>query len=288
MEVMAAHLDGDGLPIFPSLPGARPPAAPARSLASLVAGLDSGVLMASGDALAAMVVFVDGRPVDGLAFRGGRRTVGTGALDEIADLSVADLSAAEVSAELARALGSWFLPLVVRAFPARLVVPETFILSLAREGVRGCALVRAAAGLGVVFFASGRILLAHRHGHDRIGGLGDLADLLADPGATLWIRSGSARGDEVSPVRPSAAVPPPAPAPGSPALVEAVVAEVRAALGRNGAGVEAVFREAEPTPDGLRAAARSLPARPRRLVSPATLEMVAARVQSVIDSATAS
>jgi len=72
-----------------------------------------------------------------------------------------------------------------------------------------------------------------------------LADLLADPGATLWIRSGSARGDEVSPVRPSAAVPPPAPAPGSPALVEAVVAEVRAALGRNGAGVEAVFREAE-------------------------------------------
>src|SRR5206468_7098260 len=73
----ALGVDVDGLPLFPPLPGGRAaqPAA-ARSVARLVAGLRTAVVTVHSDDLAAMVVFVEHEPVDGVALRGGERVVG--------------------------------------------------------------------------------------------------------------------------------------------------------------------------------------------------------------------
>ncbi|HSR26082.1 MAG TPA: hypothetical protein VLW53_21185, partial [Candidatus Eisenbacteria bacterium] len=99
--------DADGLPLFPPLPGGRlvEPAG-ARSVARLVAGLRTAVLTVRSDELAAMVVFLEHEPVDGLAVRGARRVVGADALDEIAGAAIEDVTVTEVTPELARVVGS--------------------------------------------------------------------------------------------------------------------------------------------------------------------------------------
>ena len=89
------------------------------------------------DDVAAMVVFVEHEPVDGVAVRGGRQVAGPDALDEIADAPVEDVRVTEVPAELARVVGSYFLPTEMRGVPAAFVVPEDFVRSLARPGRRG-------------------------------------------------------------------------------------------------------------------------------------------------------
>jgi hypothetical protein len=328
--------DADGLPLFPPLPGGRTgrPVG-ARSMARLVAGIRTAVLTVVGDDLAAMVVFVEHEPVDGVAMRGSRRVVGGDALDEIADAPVEDVSVTEVTPELARVIGSYFLPTELRGVPAGLVAAEDFVRSLARPGQRGCLLVRTEDALGVVFLARGRVLLAYRE-DGPIGGFDQVAPLFGVAGATLWARLGpddaAAEPDEPEPppvrvAEPIRTAPPPdrepvhtepppdtrpvaTPAdPGPPPVVvstppdpvrvvtppaiateaplDAALAAAREVLGVHAVRVESLLRRATPTPEGLREAAESLRARRVRLLSAATMELVADRVVAALDRSAA-
>jgi hypothetical protein len=330
--------DADGLPLFPPLPGGRVAApAGARSVVRLVAGLRTGVVTALTDEVAAMVVFVDHEPVDGVAVRGDRRIVGPDALDEIAHAPVERVSVTEVTPEVARVVGSYFLPTELRAVPAGFVAPDDFVRSLARPGQRGCLLVRTDDTLGVVFMAGGRVVLAYRQ-DGQVGGFEQVASLFARPGATLWARlgpdlTGPMAAPEAVPAPPSVAAPapaapppmpvsfpapdpartppppdpvvngaaahdvvpapttapPPAPAPvPQVAPLDAVLAEVREVLGAHAVRVEPILRRAEPTVEGLRAAAEALRARRVRLLSPATMDLVADRVLAALDRQAAS
>jgi hypothetical protein len=335
--------DADGLPLFPPLPGGRVAApAGARSVVRLVAGLRTGVVAALTDEVAAMVVFVDHEPVDGVAVRGDRRIAGPDALDEIAHAPVEHVTVTEVTPEVARVVGSYFLPTELRAVPAGFVAPDDFVRSLARPGQRGCLLIRTDDSLGVVFMAGGRVVLAYRQ-DGQVGGFEQVAPLFARPGATLWARLGP---DLASPVAAHEAVPPPpsvaAPAPPAPppmpasfaapeppppasvvppqpyapvvngtaapevvpaptpaarpaparlpqvAPLDAALAEVRDVLGAHAVRVEPILRRAEPTVEGLRAAAEALRERRVRLLSPATMDLVADRVLAALDRQAAS
>lgn len=352
-------VDADGFPLFPALPGGRPLAVTARSLARLVAGIrGTAVLTARTPDLAAMVVFLDREPVDGVAIAGDRRVTGPDVLDEIAEVPIDAVSVTEIGRDLAVVLGSYFLPTAVQEVPARVVIADAFIRSLARPGQRGCVLVRADDALGLVFIGGGRVLLAGLAGGEALGGLEQVAPLLEHPAATLWARLGpdtelsvpveqpaaDRRPEPVAPAPPPpgppepyyATPPPPAPyspppapafvqeqpdhlapppyaqpapappppptfpapeppppptqtaaadAAGGPALVGAVLEEVRQVLGPHSVRVEGVFLHAEPTVAGLRAAAESLPDRRIRLVSRTTLELVASRALAVLDRA---
>jgi len=288
----ALGLDADGLPLFPPLPGGRVvPQAGARSIARLVAGLRTAVVTVRTDEVTAMVVFVDHRPADGMALRAQRRVLGADALDEIADARVDEVTVTEVTPEVASVLGSYFLPTELRALSAGLVAPEEFVRSLARPGQRGCLLVRAPEALGVVFLAGGRVVLACRQ-DGPAGGLEQVAPLFASPGATLWARLGSdpaaATVEPGSAPAPAAdAIPaPPIAAPASPVVaspLDVALAEAREVLGPHAVRVEGVLRRAEPTLDGLRAAAESLRERRVRLLSRATMELVSDRVLAALD-----
>ncbi|HYW24767.1 MAG TPA: hypothetical protein VE953_11435 [Terriglobales bacterium] len=318
--------DADGLPLFPPLPGGRAAAqSGARSVARLVAGLRTAVITVRSDEVAAMVVFVDHQPVDGVAVRGDRRVTGPDALDEIADAPVERVTVTEVTPDVARVVGSYFLPTELRAVPAGFVAPEDFVRSLARPGQRGCLLVRTDDSLGMVFLAGGRVVLGYRQ-DGQIGGFEQVAPLFARPGATLWARlgpdlTGPMPEPETVPPPPSlagpapAAPPPPpvaystpdppsrphAPANGSAASevvpaapvpqvapLDAALAEVREVLGAHAVRVEPILRRAEPTVEGLRAAAEALRERRVRLLSPATMDLVADRVLAALDRQVAS
>lgn len=202
---MSGDLDPDGLPLFPPLPEGRAVRAQAGSLIRLV-NLRTAVLTVRTEALAAMVVLLDREPIDGLAIRGDRRVVGPEALDEIEDVPLDQVTVTEVAPELARELGSYYLPSELGELPASVVVAEDFVRSLARPGRRGCVVVRAGRTLGLAFLAGGRIAVAYRQG-EVAGGLEQLAPLLADPGACLWARLGP---DHREPVPTTEAPPPPA------------------------------------------------------------------------------
>jgi hypothetical protein len=320
---MSGDLDADGLPILPPLPGGGSPThARGRSLTRLVLGLRTAVLTARAGTLAAMVVFVEREPIDGVAMSGDRRVVGPEALDEIDGVNLDQITVTEIAPELAHELGSYFLPSAVGDLPANVIVAEDFVRSLARPGRRGSVIVRSADGLGMVFVARGGVALAYREGGPT-GGFEQVAELLGEPGATLWARLGpddrevvprpeaSVRLDTVwqSPVRPpeakapalppgwpayqdrpEAPVPqddselmpvhvPPAP-PASP--LEVVMQEVRGIIGPHAARIEGTFMRAEPSVEGLRAAAESLRARRLRLLSPTTMELVADSVVAAL------
>jgi len=281
-------IDTDGFPLFPPLTGGREVPVTARSLARLVASLTSGVLTTRTEDVAAMVLFVDRQPVDGMALRGGRRVTGPDALDEIADVSTDQLSYRELPPEVAGVLGSYFLPTEVREVPAAMVVPEAFIRSLARPDGRGCVLLRAGTDTGFVFIAAGQVVLALRPDAGRVGGLEVVAELLADPQARLWARLGPLREVHPSPDRQAAAEPtidPPPPAspqtstrpaePGMDQPLEQILEGVRQRLGRHSVAIESIFREAPRTDEGLRAAAESVRGLRIRLVSPTTLASIA-------------
>src|SRR5215831_11346605 len=111
----APGLDADGLPLFPPLPGGRlQPPPGARSVARLVVGLRTAVVTVLSGDVTAMVVFVEHQPVDGVAVRGERRVVGPDALDEIADAPVDRVTVTEVTPEVARIVGTYFLPTELR------------------------------------------------------------------------------------------------------------------------------------------------------------------------------
>jgi hypothetical protein len=303
--VTRTELDADGLPLLPALPGGRPVATAAKSLARLVMSVRTGVLTVRTSELTAMVVFLDREPIDGLAITGEHRLTGPDVLDEIADVPVEDMSLTEVEPALARVLGSYFLPTTLRAVPAAVVVAEDFVRSLARPGQRGCVAIRAATGLGLVFVASGRVLLAYRADGEATGGFEQIAPLLSDPDATLWARLGvlpeqpvspdrsvpampegearlaptvllDARATRASPERAGDVVP-------DGDLLDAVLAEVRQVLGPHAVRVERIFELAEPTAAGLRAAAESLPEQRIRLIGRAALETAASRALAVLD-----
>jgi hypothetical protein len=338
----ALGVDADGLPLFPPLPGGRPvPPTGARTLARLIVGLRTAVLTVHTEDVTAMVVFADHQPVDGVAVRGGHRVVGPDALDEIADSPVESFAVTEIPPELARVVGSYFLPTELRGVPAGFVAPDDFVRSLARPGQRGCLLVRAGETVGIVFLARGRVVLAYRQ-DGPAGGFEQVAPLFAQPGATLWARLGPdldagaavepqpevtpepapppappppptppppQRGypspPEPSPVAPAppVAVAPPPPGPAYPepprapdpvpapavehaaAPLDVALAEVRDVLGVHAIRVESLFRRAEPTADGLRAVAESLRRRRVRLLSAATMALVADRVLAALEGA---
>jgi hypothetical protein len=351
----------DGFPVFPPLPGGRVLVPNVRSLARLVAGIRTGVLSARTPALAAMVVFLDREPIDGIAVRAGHRITGPDALDDLAEVPIDHISVVEIRPELALALGSYFLPTEVRDVPARVLVPDTFVRSLGKPGQRGCVLISARDSFGLVFFSGDQIQCAFRQEDQDIGGFQRVVELFEDPEARVWARVGSVPGDlplaatvaalpfsaprpgsvggtapdaqhapipngEGAPLGPSAApweekearwgheweadpqpqaeaawrsAPPRSqptagqePSPTGEALhaqdsvtdlVEAAVEEVRAILGPQAARFEEVFRDVEPTVEGLRAAAESLRQRRVRLISSATLELVADRVLAVLE-----
>jgi hypothetical protein len=339
-------LDDEGFPLFPPLPGGRPLAVGARSLARLVASIRTGVLTARTDALAAMIVFYEREPIDGFAETASGRTTGPDALDELVEVPIAGVAVTETSPELALAVGSYLLPTEIRDLPARVVVPELFLRSLGRPGQRGCLLIRTPAALGLVFLEEEQVLLGCRQ-DGTSGGLEAVADLWEHPEARLWARLGPARSapttiptrmpfaasaNEAAPPQAAAATatawpawqpPPPAdpwiaaeqpaaetasplpplrpwseegavpipawaapePAPPAPAQdrLGAVLGEVRAVLGPQAARVEELFRSAPATVEGLRAAAESLRRQRLRLISPATLGVVADRVLAVLD-----
>jgi hypothetical protein len=81
---------------------------------------------------------------------------------------------------------------------------------------------------------------------------------------------------------PEPAPPVPAPVPQAPPL-DAALAVVREVLGAHAVRIEPLLRRAEPTVEGLRAAAEALRERRVRLLSPATMELVADRVLAVLD-----
>jgi hypothetical protein len=352
--------DADGFPLIPPLPGGREVAVSARSLARLVATIGTAVLTACTDEMTAAVVFADREPIDGFAQRGDQRVTGPDALDEIAEVPTSALTVTEIDPELAAVVGSYFLPTRLPAVPASMVVAESFLLSLAPPGQRGCVVVRGGGDVGLVFVADGRLLMAYRAG-GVAGGLEQVAALVEAPDATLWARLGPipegwtlspaksgeypAQPGEGGPRRPVAAespraaplsptpfappppppitpAPPPPPAPPGaaafmasrsrptsprpvpppppvqappavapeavgpePSLVEVVLSEVRAVLGPHTVRVEDVFRQAEPTPAGLTAAADTLRERRFRLISRATLEEVASRAKAAVERA---
>ena len=266
-------------------------------------GVRTGVLTVRTDSLAAMVVFLDREPVDGLAVRGDVRVVGPEALDEIEAAPLDRVTVTEVAAQVARELGSYFLPTEIRDLPANLVVAEDLVRSLARPGRRGCVIVRTPDELGLVFIAGGRVELAYRE-HGATGGLEEVAELLQAPGATLWARLGpdareSLAASEARPLEeavtahvpptpaanPGGLSPPGSVAPGAPAmtLLDVVMGEVRGIIGPNAVRVEGAFQRAEPSVEGLRAAAESLRARRLRLLSPATVGLVADRVVAALE-----
>jgi hypothetical protein len=268
-------IDTDGFPLFPPLTAGREVPITARSLPRLVASLTTGVLTARTDEVAAMVIFADRQPVDGMAMRGGGRVTGPDALDEIADVPVEQLDFRELPVDLARVLGSYFLPTAVREVPAGLVVPDAFVRSLARPDGRGCVLVRAGVETGLVFLAAGKVVLGIRAGADRAGGLEAVTDLLADPEARLWARLGPLPEDLAPAGRgaePPTAVPAPSPVDGA---LELIVAGARERLGRHSFLVEEVLRKAPRTDEGLRSAVESVRRLQIRLVSPATLDGIA-------------
>lgn len=294
--------DADGLPLFPPLPGGRTVAQTGvRSVARLVAGLRTAVVTVRTHEVSAMVVFVDHRPVDGVAVRDDRRVVGPDALDEIADAPVEQVMVTEVTPEVARVVGSYFLPTELRGVPAGFVAPDDFVRSLARPGQRGCLLVRGDGALGVVFMAGGRVVLAYRE-DGPIGGFEQVAPLFARPGATLWARlgpdlTGPMPEPEVAPPPPAEppppaatmAPPPPVPAPVPHAdPLEVALTEVEQVLGAHAVRVVPLLRRAEPTVEGLRAAADALRERRVRLLSPATMELVADRVLAALEGQAAS
>ncbi len=320
---MTGELDADGLPLLPPIPGGRPAQTYARTLTRLVSSLRTAVLTVRTETLVAMVVYLEREPIDGLAVRGESRVVGPEALDEIEGVPLDRVTVTEVAPELARELGSYFLPSGLGDLPAGVVVAEDFVRSLARPGRRGCVIVRTGGAVGLVFVAGGGVVLAYRQDGPP-GDLEQVAGLLGEPGATLWARLGpdhrqgasmpsetpapseaptrpAVLGPPVAPAEPDAFVLPepfagplspasPVVAPAAPAAVstpirrpdgpatsplEVVIEEVRGIIGPHAARVEGMFERAEPSVDGLRAAAESLRARRVRLLSPATMELVA-------------
>jgi hypothetical protein len=256
----------------------------ARSLPRLVAGLTTGALTARTEEVAALVLFADREPVDGMALRNGRRVTGPDALDEIADVPIERLGFRELPLELARVLGSYFLPTAVREVPAALVVPEAFVGSLARPDGRGCVLVQAGGDTGLVFLAAGKVVLAVRAGAARAGGMEAVSDLLADPEARLWARLGplsEGPSPAVRAAQPTAAVPEPPPADQA---LEQILEGARQRLGRHSTTVEEVFRSAPSTAGGLRAAAESVRGLRIRLVSPTTLDGIADDAIAILGS----
>jgi hypothetical protein len=295
---LPSALDADGFPLLPPLPGRPQRPVVARSLARVVTTLDTAVLTAQTESLVAMVVFVDRTPVDGFVQRGEQRVIGPDALDEIADVRPENVTVTEVEPQLASVLGSYFLPVEIRSLPAGLVVADAMVRSLARPDQRGCVLVRSLDELGLIFLGGGQVLMAYCAGGGVLGGIEQVASLLKDPSATLWARLGRDPGRALPIVpaagweRPPAAdsappVPEQPPQPLASAadtdLVRAVLSEVREVLGPHTVRVESVFLETEPTAAGLRAAAESLRHRRFRLLSPATLDVVAGRVLSMLD-----
>lgn len=265
------QLDADGLPLFPPLPARRPFPTGARSLPRLLVSLNTGVVSVRTGTVAAMVVFLDHEPIDGLALRGDRRVAGPDALDEIADAPIDRVEVTEIEPPLARVLGVYFLPTELRDVPARFFAPEDFVLSLARPGQRGCVLITGGAELGLAFVAGGRVAMAYRQ-DGIVGGIEMVAPLFAAPEARVWAKLGP------EPVPRSERVPV-----SSSAVVDAVLQEMRQVLGPHAVRVEGVIREARPTAEGLRSAAESIRERRVRLLSPASMDLAADRALAVLE-----
>ena len=278
-------LDADGLPLFPTLPSGEVVQTPRRSLARLVAATETAVLTAGTEDAATMLVFCERELIDGLAVRSGRRITGPDAIDEIADIPIDQITVTKVPTALAQVLGSYFLPTVLRAVPAEVVVPESFVRSLAKPGRRGCVVVKAGDELAFVFVADGDIALSYRSGASETGGFGVVQDLFQAPGAVVWVRTGAieapAAEDSVPHHRDNA--PAQETVPARTDLVELVLDDLRRLIGPHTIRVETLFRDADPTPSGLRAAAESLRQRPIRLISPATRKLMAERVIAILD-----
>jgi hypothetical protein len=96
----------------------------------------------------------------------------------------------------------------------------------------------------------------------------------APPSPPAPVANGAAAPEVVRP--PAAPVPLAAP-------LDAALAEVRDVLGAHAVRIEPLLRRAEPTVEGLRAAAEALRERRARLLSPATMDLVADRVLAALD-----
>lgn len=316
-----AEVDSDGFPIFPPLIGGREVPIQFKTLPRLVASLRTGVLVADSNRLRAQVrvVFLEWRPVDGLALCEGRSVTGPDALDEIDDVPVDHLAFFKLPPRVAGVLGNYFLPTEIGGLPAAHVLPDAFIRSLARPDTRGCVLLRAGDELGLVFLAAGEVVLAARPATGVTGGMEVVADLFARPDTRIWVRLGPLPEEFAVPdaaeepvlavepqppaqpwsVRPPAdedvatePVPePPTPTPSllaAPELddaLEEILHRARERLGRHARAVEEVFEGAPRTQEGLRSAAESVRGLRIRLVSRTTLEGIADQAVAILGDA---
>ncbi|HLH67569.1 MAG TPA: hypothetical protein VKY90_00670 [Candidatus Dormibacteraeota bacterium] len=277
--------DADGLPVFPPLPSGRITEPTGHSLVRLVTGIRTAVLTLRAGGVEAMLSFVDHEPASALAVRGERRVVGLEALDEVVGEPIEHATVTEVVPEVARVLGSYFLPTQLH-LPAGLVVPEAFCRGLAPPGQRGCIIVRGRDELGLVFLGGGRLLLAYRQGGS-VGGFEQVAPLFAEPEAELWARLGPDPARSPAAPAPQPVVTPPPAATASaeepaPTPLEAVLSAVREVLGPHSARVEPALQAAGPDVRRLRSAAESLRERRVRLLSRATMARAADRALAAL------
>src|SRR5437879_440305 len=98
------------IPFLPPLAASPPLEATLLTISRLITTLGTVAVTAHTDEDEAMVVFVDREPVVAVGRRGSTLTEGEGALEAIASVPIERLRLLEINPDLARAVGSYFLP----------------------------------------------------------------------------------------------------------------------------------------------------------------------------------
>jgi hypothetical protein len=265
-------IDAEGLPAFPPLPDAGATVPEASSLLRLVQALDTAALEVADGDLHGLVLF-DGREViDG--YLQHRQAVATGpeVLDHLEGVAAARTRLHWLPSGVLRALPCWWrVPTQVTIGPNRWMDGELLIRSFARPGQRGVVCVRAAGGLGLVFIDEGEVRGAYRAGGDRVGDVAEVVGLFDDPTAMLVGRVEAAGAEPV----------PPAPE----RVLDEIELAVRAEIHDYADPAVAIFRGAQPTREGLLAAADQVERMRIRMISPDRMQAVADRARRIIAAA---
>lgn len=282
-----------GLPAVPPAPRGEQVRSRARGLATLIAGLDSGVIDHRSAELAAMVVVVEGRVIDAIAQTPQAVVKGVDVLDELIEVQVDALQVIRVEPRLAHVLPAYW-----RAPGAAREIVRSFI----RPGRRGAIAVAAPSGTGVLLFDENGVVASYRDGEQKPGS-DALDELLADPDVVLSARTdapaaappsqdnGRAASAAAQPPQPAALPqrplpgPPPMPTQGPTAGAgpqqvqlearrQAIVEMVRSRLGRLAGPVEQLFQAARSIDELVVAAGRVRDVQ-LRMVNPLTLQGIA-------------
>ena len=271
------------LPVLPPVPSGPQPFFRARGLAALIASLDDAVVSYHGPAVEAIVVVVGGRVLDAISASGGDPPlVGLDALNVLGPAAdTPNLRAAALDRRLALALPSyWREPDRLPPISARWVDPAGLLEAIVRRGRRGVVLLRSATDFGLAFFDETGLAAAYSQLRPDPGGLDVLGGLVSDEDTVLQARiadgSGQPHYGEYAGTR-IAALPDP---------IERCRGEMielaQSRLHRHAEPVVARIRAAPPTTTGLLLAAEEARTLRPRLISPATLQAVAAGAEEIV------